>query len=412
MDSLKDRLVHAWNIFRGREEYASSWTLGYSSSGKPDRVRYVSGVDSTIVAPIYNRIAMDVAAINVCHARINQNGSFKESMDSDLNRCLTLEANIDQSSRAFLQDAAMSLFDEGCIAIVVTHSDQDTQNSRAFNVKAMRVGKIVEWFPAHVRVRIYNDSSGQYEERIVCKRTTAIIENPFYAMMNEPNGTLKRLINKLRLLDITDDKQNSGKIDLIVQLPYVIKSKIKEDQAEKRRQAIEDQLMNSKYGIAYTDATEHVTQLNRAVENNLFEQVQYLTTSVYNQLGLTEAVFNGTADEQTMLNYYNRSVEPVIAAICDGMKRAFLTRTAISQGQSIIYLREPFKLVPVNNLADIVDKFTRNEVLSSNEVRAIIGYKPSDDPRADELRNKNIAASKDQLPTDGPKADEQLKEEN
>lgn len=412
MDSFKDRLAHAWSVFRGRDGYASSWTLGYSSSDRPDRLHYVSGADGTIVAPIYSRIANDVASINIYHARINQNGSFEEIIDDNLNRCLTIEANIDQSSRAFILDAAMSLFDEGCIAIVAVDTDVNTQDSLSFDVRSLRVARIVEWFPEKVRVRAYNDRTGQYEEIIVDKKTTAIIENPFYAIMNEPNGMVKRLINKLRLLDITDNKNSSGKIDLLVQLPYVVKSKMKQDLAEERRRAIEDQLENSKYGVAYIDSTEHVTQLNRAVENKLFEQIQYYTTMVYNQLGLTEAVFNGTADESTMLNYYNRTVEPVIAAICDGMKRAFLTKTAITQGQSIIYIRSPFKLVPTNNLADIVDKFTRNEILSSNEVRAIIGYKPSEDPRADELRNKNIAAAKDQLPVKSPTADEKLKEEN
>lgn len=412
MDSFKDRLAHAWSVFRGRDGYASSWTLGYSSSDRPDRLHYVSGADGTIVAPIYSRIANDVASINIYHARINQNGSFEEIIDDNLNRCLTIEANIDQSSRAFILDAAMSLFDEGCIAIVAVDTDVNTQDSLSFDVRSLRVARIVEWFPEKVRVRVYNDRTGQYEEIIVDKKTTAIIENPFYAIMNEPNGMVKRLINKLRLLDITDNKNSSGKIDLLVQLPYVVKSKMKQDLAEERRRAIEDQLENSKYGVAYIDSTEHVTQLNRAVENKLFEQIQYYTTMVYNQLGLTEAVFNGTADESTMLNYYNRTVEPVIAAICDGMKRAFLTKTAITQGQSIIYIRSPFKLVPTNNLADIVDKFTRNEILSSNEVRAIIGYKPSEDPRADELRNKNIAAAKDQLPVKSPTADEKLKEEN
>lgn len=407
------RLSHAWNAFLRKDDHTSG--VGYGNSmyyARPDKIRYLHGIDRSMISSIYTRIAMDVATINIYHARVNQNGSFEEVLHTGLNTCLTLEANLDQSSRAFIQDVVMSLFEDGSVAIVPVDATENIFQTREFDVKTLRAGKILEWFPQHVRVNLYNDRTGNFEEIILPKRNIAIVENPLYAIMNEPNSMVQRLIRKLNLLDVADDRINSNKLDLIIQLPYTTKTEIAKNHAENRRKLVEDQLVNSPYGIAYIDGTEHITQLNRAVENNLLKEVEYLTGMVFNQLGLTQAVFDGTADEQAMLNYYNRTVEPVMGAICDAMKRAFLTKTAITQGQSIVYIRSPFKLVPVNNLADIVDKFTRNEILSSNEVRAIIGYKPVDDPRADELRNKNISASKDQLRESGPTAAETIKEEN
>lgn len=359
---------------------------------------------------IYNRIAMDVATINIYHARVNQNGSYEAMVDSDLNYCLTQEANKDQASRQFIQDVVLSLFDEGCVAIVPTEAEASVSTKNLLEIKAIRCGKVLEWYPDYVKIQLYNDATGVMEDTILPKKQVAIIENPFYTVMNEPNSTARRLSYKLNLLDIADENAYSGKLDVIIQYPFLIKTEDKRKYADSRRQELERQLNGANHGVAWTDATEKVVQLNRPVENQLLEQITFLTNMLYNQLGVTQAVFDGTADEQAMLNYYNRTVEPVIAAITDAMQRVFLTKTARSQGERILYIRNPFKLVPVNNLADIVDKLTRNEILSSNEVRAIIGYKPVDDPRADELRNKNISAAKDQLPEDPVTTDDTSKE--
>lgn len=396
MPKFTDRLQHAWSAFLNRSPTSPShMDLGPSSSHRPDRYRLTMGNDRSIVSAMYNRIAMDVASRPIRHVRVDQNGSFLEDIDSGLNEVLTLSANTDQTSRAFFQDVVMSMFDEGCVAIVPTDTTIDPTLTSGFDIQALRVGQILEWYPKDVRVRVYNELTGMKEDITLPKKTVAIVENPLYAVMNEPNSTVKRLISKLNLLDSIDRQSSSGKLDLIIQLPYVIKSEAKRQQAEMRKKDIEDQLFNSTYGIAYTDATEKITQLNRPAENNLMAQITYLTTLLYSQLGLTESVFNGTADEKEMLNYINRTVEPILSAIADEMKRKFLSKTARTQKQSIEYFIDPFKLVPVANLADIADKFTRNEILSSNEIRAIVGFKPADDPRADALVNKN-------MPTDNP----------
>ena len=392
-ESFTSRLQHAWNAFRGNDSTNLS-DLGMSYSTRPDRVRLRVGNERSIISSIYNRIAIDVAAIMIQHARIDQNGRFLEAIPSGLNNCLTLEANIDQTGRAFMLDIVMSMFDEGCVAIVPVDTTLDPTISGGYDINTMRTAKILEWFPKHVRVRLYNDKTGLKEDITLPKSMVAIVENPLYSVMNEPNSTLKRLIHKLNLLDAIDEQSSSGKLDLIIQLPYVVKTPARKQQADERRKDIEMQLKGSKYGIAYIDGTEKVTQLNRPAENNLMKQIEYLTSMLYSQLGMTTTIFDGTADEKTMLNYYNRTVEPIISAIADAMKRSFLTKTGRTQGQTIMYFRDPFKLVPVNELADIADKFTRNEILSSNEVRAIIGYKPSDDPGADELRNKNLNPAK------------------
>lgn len=389
-ESFTSRLQHAWNAFRGNDSTKNYSDLGMSYGTRPDRVRLRMGNERSIVSSIYTRIAIDVAAIMIQHVKTDQNGRFLEALHTGLNECLTIKANIDQTGRAFMQDVVMSMFDEGCVAIVPVDTTLDPKITGGYDINSLRTGKILEWFPQHVRVKVYNDKTGQREDITLPKSVVAIIENPLYAVMNEPNSTLKRLIHKLNLLDAIDEQSSSGKLDLIIQLPYVIKSDARKEQAEKRRKDIEFQLKDSKYGIAYIDGTERVTQLNRPAENNLMKQIEYLTSMLYSQLGMTENIFNGTADEKEMLNYHNRTVEPIISAIADGMKVKFLTKTARTQGHDIMFFRDPFKLVPVNELADIADKFTRNEILSSNEVRAIIGYKPSDEPGADELRNKNL----------------------
>lgn len=387
-ESLGNRIQHAWNAFLNRDP---TWPERGSSSGtRPDRVRFTAGNERSIVNSMYNRLAIDVAAMDINHVRTDQNGRFLEVLNSGLNEALTVSANIDQTGRALLQDIAMSLFDEGCVAIVPVDTTLNPLVSGSWDIQTLRTGKILEWFPEHVRIQLYNERTGRKEEVTLPKKTVAIVENPLYAVMNEPNSTLKRLITKLNLLDAIDNQSGSGKLDLIIQLPYVIKTEARRLEAEKRRADIEAQLAGTKYGIAYTDGTEKVTQLNRPTENNLMAQITYLTSMLYSQLGLTESIFDGTADEATMLNYYNRTIEPVVSAIVDAMHRTFLTKTARSQKQAIMFFRDPFKLVPVANLADIADKFTRNEILSSNDVRAVIGYKPSDDPRAEELRNKNL----------------------
>lgn len=389
-ESFGARLQHAWNAFNNKDTTRPNHDYGNSYGSRPDRVRLRYGNEKSIVASIYTRIAIDVAAIMIQHVKTDQNGRFVRAMDSGLNDCLTLSANKDQTGRAFMQDVVMSMFDEGCVAIVPVDTTLDPKISGSYEINSLRTAKVIQWYPDAVRLKLYNDRTGQKEEITMPKSTVAIIENPLYSVMNEPNSTLKRLIHKLNLLDAIDEQSGSGKLDVIIQLPYVVKSQTRKDQAEQRRKDIEMQLAGSKYGIAYIDGTERVTQLNRPAENNLMTQIEYLTRMLYSQLGMTESIFDGTADEKTMINYHNRTVEPVIAAIADGMKRTFLTKTARTQGQTIMFFRDPFKLVPVTQLADIADKFTRNEIMSSNEVRAIIGYKPSDDPAADELRNKNL----------------------
>jgi hypothetical protein len=361
---------------------------------------------------MYNRIAIDVAAVSIQHVRVDQNGSYMETIESSLNTVLNLDANLDQTGRAFLQDVVMSMFDEGCVAIVPTDTSIDPSKSDSYIIETVRVGKIIEWFPEHVRVRLYNEKKGVKEDILVLKKTTAIVENPLYAVMNEPNSTLQRLIRKLNLLDSIDEQSGSGKLDLIIQLPYVIKSEARRQQAENRRKDIEEQLSGSKYGIAYTDGTEHITQLNRPAENNLMAQIQYLTSMLYSQLGLTTSVFDGTAEEKEMLNYYNRTIEPILEAIVTEMKRKFLTKTARTQRQSIMWFRNPLKLAPVIELANIFDKFSRNEILTSNELRAIIGYKPSTDSRADELRNKNLNAGDAEHPKTPPDDEDTYPESN
>lgn len=390
-----DRLQHGWNAFMNKDPTSKYRNYGPSYSTRPDRPRLSRGNEKSIITAIFNRIALDVAAIDIQHVKLDENGRVKSQVNSALNNCLTLEANIDQTARAFRQDLVMSMFDEGCIAVVPVDTNLNIFE-QSFDVETMRVGKVVEWFPEMVTIRLYNDRTGEKEDVILPKKSVAIIENPMYAVVNEPNSTLQRLIRKLNLLDIIDEQSGSGKLDLIVQLPYVIRSETRRQDAEKRRKDIEMQLSGSKYGIAYTDGAERITQLNRPVENNLMKQIEYLMSMLYSQLGITQGVLDGTADEQTMLNYHTRCIEPIISAIVDEMKRKFLTKTARSQGKSIAFFRDPFRLVPVGSMADIADKFTRNEILSSNEIRQLIGFKPSDDPKADQLINSNISQPTDQ----------------
>lgn len=414
---IRDRLQHAWNAFVYNDNnYVDPQNLGGLSTFKPDRVHFSRGVERSIVTSVYNRLALDVSSIAIKHVRLDENGRFKEEVDSGLQNCLNVEANIDQTGRAFLQDVVMSMLDEGCVAIVPVDTTIDPAKSGSYEINTMRTGKILEWYPAHVRVRVYNDRKGIHEEVVLPKSAVAIIENPLYAVINEPNSTMQRLIRKLNLLDVVDEQTSSGKLDLIIQLPYVIKSEARRKQAEERRKDIEMQLAGSKYGIAYTDGTERITQLNRPAENNLMKQVEYLTSMLYSQLGLTQSIMDGSADDKTMLNYYNRTVEPIIAAITDEIKRKFLTKTARSQKQTIMYFRDPFKLTPVLDLAEIADKFTRNEIMTSNEIRQIVGMKPADDPSADELRNKNLNQSneavdnKKELPSPEKNQNEKAKE--
>lgn len=407
--TVGDRFQHAWNAFLNRDPTPNFHDLGTSSYWRPDRTKLTVGNERSIISSIYNRIAIDVAAVSINHVRLDQNGRFIETIDSGLNSVLNISANMDQTGRAFIQDVVLSLFDEGCVAIVPVDTTLDPNITGGYDINSVRTGRIVEWYPEHVKVNIYNEKTGDREDVTLPKKMVAIIENPLYAVMNEPNSTLKRLVNKLNLLDAIDQQSGSGKLDLIIQLPYVIKTQARREQAEERRKQIEDQLAGSKYGIAYTDGTERITQLNRPAENNLMNQITYLTSMLYSQLGLTESIFDGTADEKTMLNYYNRTIEPVLAAITDEMKRKFLTKTARSQNQSLIFIRDPFRLVPVSDLAEIADKFTRNEILSSNDVRAIVGYRPADDPKADALVNKNISGNTEgfsQSPMDNDSADE------
>lgn len=397
-----NRLQHGWNAFVNNRDPTAEYNTGSGYYYRPDRPRFTRGNERSIVTSVYNRIALDASAINIQHVRLDDNGRFSSVIESGLNNCLTLDANTDQTGRAFIQDVVMSMLDEGCVAIVPVDTTLDPEITNSFDINTMRVGKIIEWRPQHVKVRIYNEKTAKKEEVILPKKAVAIVENPLYAVMNEPNSTMQRLIHKLSLLDITDEQTASGKLDLIIQLPYVIKTEARRQQADNRRKDIEMQLAGSKYGIAYTDGTEKITQLNRSVENNLMKQIEYLTNSLYGQLGITQTILDGSADDKTMLNYYNRTIEPIVSAIVDEMKRKFLTKTARSQGQSILFFRNPFKLVPVNDIAEIADKFTRNEILTSNEVRQIIGIKPSNDPKADELRNSNIAEAKQNQTPDRP----------
>lgn len=398
--SIGSRMKRAWNAFLNRDPTNTKTNFGMGYSYRPDRMHFSRGNERSIVTSIYNRIAMDVAAIDIRHVKIDENERFIEVIRSGLNNCLDVEANLDQTGRAFVQDIVQSMFDEGCIAIVPIDTDDDPNVGMdgSFDILSMRTAKILQWYPEHVQLWVYNEKTGKKEQITLRKRDVAIIENPLYSIVNEPNSTMQRLIRKLNLLDIVDERVSSGKLDLILQLPYVIKSEARRLQAEKRLGQIENQLSGSRYGIAYTDGTERITQLNRPVENNLMSQVEYLTSMLYSQLGITQTIMDGTADDKTMLNYYNRTIEPILSAITGEMKRKFLTKTARSQLQSIEYFRDPFKLVPVSEIAEIADKFTRNEIMSSNEIRQIVGMKPSTDPRADELRNKNLNRDKNEIP--------------
>lgn len=393
IQDFRDRLQHGWNAFMNNRDptynYRNDSGIGYSY--RPDRIRFTRGNEKTIVTSIYNKIALDVAAIGIRHVRLDENDRFIEYINSGLDKCLTLEANIDQTGRSFIQDVVMSMMDEGAVAIVPVDTSLDPKVTGSYDILSLRTGKILEWFPKHVRVQVYNDRTGDKEKLLLPKETVGIIENPLFAVINEPNSTMQRLIRKLALLDAIDEQSGSGKLDLIIQLPYAVRSDLQRQRADTRRSDIEKQLTGSKYGIAYTDSTERITQLNRPVENNLMKQIEYLTSTLYGQLGLHQSILDGTADEKTMLNYNNRTLEPIISAIVDEMKRKFLTKTARAQRQSIQFFRDPFRLVPVNDLAEIADKFTRNEILTSNEIRQIIGMKPADDPKADQLINSNIS---------------------
>lgn len=411
MPTIFERLKHGWDAFRNNKDptrYPDAW-YGINSYYRPDRVRLTRGNERSIVTSIYNRIATDVAAIPIQHVRVDDNGRYKETIRSGLNYCLNTEANLDQTGRAFMQDAVMSMMDEGVVAIVPVEATLDPRVSSSYDIGELRTGKIVQWMPHHIQVELYNEDTGKREQLVFPKKMCAIVENPFYAIMNEPNSTLQRLIRKLALLDNIDDQVGAGKLDLIIQLPYVIKTEARRQQAEIRRKDIEMQLAGSKYGIAYTDGTERITQLNRPLENNLLKQIEYLTSMLYSQLGITEDILNGSANEQAQLSYINHIVEPILSAFANEMSRKFLTKTARTQGQALMFFRDPFKLIPVNNIADIADKFTRNEIMSSNEVRGIIGMKPVDDPKADELRNKNINQSGEELQP--PSTEEELPDE-
>lgn len=391
-NTIGSRLKHAWNAFVNNKDPTIRYQdYGSGYSIRPDRPRLTRGNERSIVTSVYNRIALDAAAISIQHCKLDEDGRFLNPIDSKLNRCLNLEANIDQTGRAFMQDVVMSMIDEGCVAMVPVETTADPKLTESYDILQMRTGKILEWYPRHVRVRIYNDRTGQKEEITLPKSMVGIVENPLFAVMNEPSSTMQRLIRKLSLLDVTDEQTASGKLDLIIQLPYIIKSEARRQQAEQRRKDIEMQLAGSKYGIAYTDGTEKITQLNRSLENNLMKQIEYLTNMLYSQLGITQTILDGTADEKTMLNYYSRTIEPIVSAIVDEMKRKFLSKTARAQSQSIVFFRDPFKLVPVADLAELGDKMTRNEILTSNEIRQIMGFKPSDDPKADQLINSNIS---------------------
>ena len=392
--TLMTRIKNSWNAFRNRDPTMFYNEPGMSYTYRPDRPRFSRGNERTIATSVFNKIAMDVAAVDIRHCRVDGNGQYIEDIKSDFNECLTLEANIDQTYRAFRQEAVMSMFDEGVIAIVPIETKGDPILGTSFDIRSMRTGKIIEWFPRSVKIEVYNDRIGKKEQIIMPKKSVAIVENPLYSVINEPNSTLKRLVRKLALLDAIDEQSASGKLDLIIQLPYAVKGEIKQQQADKRRDAIVDQLRGP-YGIAYIDGTEKVTQLNRSIDNNLPKQIENLTNQFYSQIGITSSIMDGTADEKTMLNYNNRTIEPIVSAIVDAMKRSFLSKTARTQGQTIMAFRDPFKLVPIDNRAEVAEKFTRNEILTSNEVRQIIGFKPSDDPKADQLINSNINHAED-----------------
>lgn len=396
--SFGSRLKHAWDAFTNKDPTRYYQNLGSSYSYRPDRPRLTRGNERSIITSVFNRIALDVAAINIKHCRLDEDGRLIEVIDSKLNDCLNVEANIDQTGRAFIQDVVLSMFDEGCVAIVATDTTLNPEVTESYDVLALRTGKILDWYPAHVRVKLYNENTGRKEEVILPKKSVAIVENPLYSVINEPNSTMQRLIRKLNLLDAIDEQSGSGKLDLIIQLPYTIKTDARKKQAEDRRKDIEMQLAGSKFGIAYTDSTERVTQLNRSIDNNLMKQIEYLTSMLHSQLGITQNILDGTADDKTMLNYYTRSIEPILSAIVDEMKRKFLSKTARSQKQSIAFFRDPFKLVPVNDIAEIADKFTRNEIMTSNEIRQAIGMRPSEDPKADMLNNSNISQPTEEMP--------------
>ena len=391
-NTFVSRLKHAWNAFLNRDP---TFSVGGGSYYRPDRARLSRGNERSIVTSVYNRIALDAAAINMMHARLDDDGRFLSVIDSGLNNCLSVEANLDQTGRSFIQDVVMSMLDEGCVAMVPVDTTLNPRITAAFDVNSIRTGKILEWFPEHVRVSVYNDKTGKKEELLLPKRSVAIVENPLFAVINEPNSTMQRLIRKLNLLDAIDEQSGSGKMNMVIQLPYIVKTPLQKERADRRRKELEDQLASSKYGVAYVDGTERITQLNRPLDNNLMTQIEYLTSMLYSQLGITQNVMDGSADDKTMLNYYNRTIEPIISAIVDEMIRKFLTKTARSQKQSIRFFRDPFKLVPVNDIAEIADKFTRNEIMTSNEFRQIVGFKPSDDPKADKLNNSNLKGPSD-----------------
>ena len=399
-ENFGSRFKRAWNVFTNRDPTDAYKNVGIGYSYRPDRPRFTRGNERSLTTSVYNRIALDVASIDIKHCKFDENNRFVSDVMSGLNNCLTLSSNVDQTGRSFVQDVVMSMLDEGCVAIVPTETYNDPDVTDSYDVLSMRVGQILEWYPMHVKVRVYDERTGKKQDIRVPKRTIAIIENPLFSVINEPNSTMQRLVRKLNLLDIIDEQSGSGKLDLIIGLPYVIKTEARRQQAENRRMDVEKQLSGSKYGIAYTDGTEKITQLNRPVDNNLMHQIEYLTSMLYSQLGITQSILDGTADEKTMLNYNNRTIEPIVSAIVDEMKRKFLTKTARTQRQSIAFFRDPFKLVPVNEIAEIADKFTRNEILSANEIRQIIGIKPSEDPKANELRNSNISQAKEDLRND------------
>ena len=406
--SFTSRLKNAWNAFtNNRDPTSGRMYVGSGYSYRPDRRRLTRGNERSIISAIYNRIALDVAAIEIQHCKLDKDGRYTDAIKSGLNDCLSISTNIDQTPRAFIQDVVVSMFDEGCVAIVPVDTSSDPHTG-SFDILSMRTGKIMDWYPSHVRVNVYNEKTCQREDVVLPKTSVAIVENPFYAVMNEPSSTLQRLIRKLNLLDAIDEQSSAGKLDLIIGLPYTIKSEARKAQAEERRKNIENQLAGSKYGIAYTDATERITQLNRPIENNMMKQIEYLTNMLYSQLGITQTILEGTADEKTMLNYNNGTVEPIVSAIVDAMKRTFLTKTARTQGQSIEFFRDPFRLAPISNIAELADKFTRNEIMSKNEFRQIIGFKPSDDPKADQLINSNISQS---APMQQPIEEEEFIEE-
>lgn len=388
------RLKRAWNSFFNKDPTIVYNNIGPGNGYRPDRNKLTRGVERTIVTSVINRIGMDVAAVDIFHVRLDENERYLEKIESGLNNCLSLEANTDQSGREFIQDIAMSMMDEGVVAIVPVYTDKDPRFTDSYDIEALRVGKIIEWYPQHVKVRLYDDRDGQKKDITLPKNVVGIVTNPLYSVMNEPNSTMQRLIRKLSLLDTIDNASASNNLNMIIQLPYVIRTEARRRQAEERLKLIEEQLTKGKYGIAYADSTEKIVQLNRSLENRLMEQVEYLTSMLFSQLGITQAILDGTADESTMLNYYSRVIEPILSAITDEMKRKFLSKTARTQMQSIEFFRDPFKLVPVSQIAEIADKFTRNEIMTSNEIRQIVGMKPSDDPRADELRNKNLSEPK------------------